>query len=245
MRGVAASALYGCLIALFAATGCDQLPGKPTEADRYVHPLKIVDFESLYATNCSGCHGANGRLGPAQPLGDPVYRAFAPDTVIRRKIHAGVDGTSMPAFGLTAGGPLSDPQIDALVVGLRAKWGGEAPGNVPTYAAELTSASDAGAVLRGANAFERFCGDCHGNEGRGNEHAGSVVDASYLGLRSDQGLRTSVVVHRPDLGKPDWRSYVPERAMSAREISDVVRWLIAQRPEHPGQPYPADPRGSR
>jgi mono/diheme cytochrome c family protein len=240
MKRVSSIACLACLLVLFAVLGCDALPGKPNEADRYVHPLKIVDFETLYATNCSGCHGARGILGPAQPLGDPVYLAFASDAVLRRKIHAGVDGTSMPAFGLTAGGRLSDPQIDALVAGLRAKWGSATPGNVPSYEAELTSDTE-----RGAHAFNRFCGECHGPDGRGNEKGGSVVDPSYLGLRSDQGLRTAVVVGRPDLEMPDWRSYVEGRAMSAQEISDVVGWLIAQRPEHPGQPYPTDLKGSR
>jgi mono/diheme cytochrome c family protein len=244
MKRAAAIARYACLLALLA---CDQLPGKPTEADRYVHPLDVVDFETLYATNCSGCHGANGKLGPAQPLGDPVYLAFAPDAVLRSKIHAGVDGTSMPAFGLTAGGPLSDQQIDALVAGLRTTWGGRPPGNVPSYEAEFAGDWGAGAAERGTRAFERYCGDCHGPDGRGDAEAGSVVDPSYLGLRSDQGLRTTVVAGRPDLEMPDWRSYIPGRVMSAQEISDVVGWLIAQRPEHPGQPYPTatDPRGSR
>jgi len=243
MKRVASVAGVAYLLVLFAVLGCDQLPGKPNEADRYVHPLKIVDFETLYATNCSGCHGAHGKLGPAQPLGDPVYLAFAPDAVLRRNIHTGVDGTSMPAFGLAAGGPLSDEQIDALVAGLRAKWGGSAPNDVPSYVYEA-----GGDVERGAGAFKQFCGECHGPDGRGgrgDKQAGSVVDPSYLGLRSDQGLRTTVVVGRPDLEMPDWRSYVPGRVMSAQEISDVVGWLIAQRPEHPGQPYPTEPRGSR
>jgi cytochrome c oxidase cbb3-type subunit 3/ubiquinol-cytochrome c reductase cytochrome c subunit len=53
-----------------------------------------------------------------------------------------------------------------------------------------------------------------------------------------------VIVGRADLGTPDWRGYVPGRAMTGQEISDVVAWLVAQRPTHPGQPYPA-PGGSQ
>jgi len=51
---------------------------------------------------------------------------------------------------------------------------------------------------------------------------------------SDQQLRTIVIVGRPELGAPDWRNNVPGHPMSAQEISDVVTWLAAQRPQLPG-----------
>ena len=37
---------------------------------------------------------------------------------------------------------------------------------------------------------------------------------------------------------PDWRNDISGRPLSEQEISDVVAWLAAQRPEIPGQPYP-------
>jgi hypothetical protein len=63
------------------------------------------------------------------------------------------------------------------------------------------------------------------------------VDGSYLGLVSNQGLRTTIIVGRPELGAPDWRGDVPGKAMSPGDVSDVVAWLAAQRPQFPGQPY--------
>jgi len=48
---------------------------------------------------------------------------------------------------------------------------------------------------------------------------------------SDQSLRTTVIAGRPDLGAPDWRGNVPGRSMSAQEVSDVVAWLTAKRPQ--------------
>jgi hypothetical protein len=57
------------------------------------------------------------------------------------------------------------------------------------------------------------------------------VDPAYLALVSDQGLRTTVIVGRPELKAPDWRGDVPGKAMSPDEISDVVVWLAAQRPQ--------------
>ena len=44
---------------------------------------------------------------------------------------------------------------------------------------------------------------------------GSVVDASYLALVSDQYLRTTVIAGRTDLGMPDWREYVKGQPMTA------------------------------
>src|SRR6185295_9404487 len=90
------------------------------------------------------------------------------------------------------------------------------------------SASKAGDVLQCATTFKTYCASCHGTNVDGGS-AGSSVDANFLNLVSDQGLRTTVVVGRADLGKPDWRGNVPDHPMSAQEIADVVAWLAAQR----------------
>ena len=48
------------------------------------------------------------------------------------------------------------------------------------------------------------------------------MDGTYLALVSDQGLRTTVIAGRPDLGAPDWRGNVRGKTMTSQEISDVV-----------------------
>ena len=88
--------------------------------------------------------------------------------------------------------------------------------------------------------WNAWCARCHGADGTGGPRGGSIVDGSYLGLVSDQGLRTAVLVGRPALGMPDWRSLVPGRPMSAADVADVVAWLAARRPPLPGQPYPTE-----
>jgi len=65
----------------------------------------------------------------------------------------------------------------------------------------------------------------------------AIVDDSYLALVSDQGLRTLVIAGRPDLRHPDWRGYVPGRAMTSQEVTDLVAWLVSKRAANPGQPY--------
>jgi cytochrome c oxidase cbb3-type subunit III len=225
------------LIALGLAPGCEsRLPGRPLPGAESLRPSQVMDFSVLYGGNCAGCHGADGRGGASVQLGDSVYLAFADDDVLRRVTASGVPGTAMPAFAQSAGGMLSDAQVEALVRGIRAHWGKpDALRGVesPPYAA---AEGDAG---RGARAFSVFCAGCHGADGRGGPKGSSVVDGTYLALVSAQHLRTTVLVGRPDLGAPDWRSDVAGQPMTADDVSDVVAFLVSQKSAFPGQPYPS------
>ncbi len=223
-RCVAAACLG--LVVLSLATGCDRLPGKPKAAERWMAPEQVTDFTQLYAQNCAGCHGADGRLGAARPLQDPLYLALAGTDVLHQVIAHGVPGTAMPAFAEHDGGSLTDAQIDILVTGMHSHWGRpEAVQDValPPYRLEE------GDVQRGAVVYSTFCAQCHGEGGRGGARGGSIVDPNYLALVSDQHLRTTVIAGRPDLGKPDWRTDVPGQPMTPQDIADVVTWLAAQR----------------
>jgi mono/diheme cytochrome c family protein len=222
-------------VALLATTACgtrDLAP--PTAEAQIIAPNKITDFNSLYGSNCAGCHGAAGNGGPAMALSNPIYLAVADDTTIRRVVSDGVPGTSMPAFAQDAGGMLTPAQIDAIVGGIRSRWaradalGGAVP---PPYASPTP-----GDPKHGGDVFGVYCASCHGADGSG-KWAGSIVNGSYLALVSDQGLRTTVICGRPELGVPDWRSDLPGMPMSPQDVTDVVAWLSAQRPQFPGQPY--------
>jgi mono/diheme cytochrome c family protein len=220
------------LVALVTtACGCNDAPGRPAMDSAVVAPDQIVDFAALYGTNCAGCHGANGTGGAAIALADPVYLAVADDATIRRVTAGGVPGTAMPAFAHSAGGLLTDEQIDVLVSGMRARW---AKADVPRDArGRLLAASAPGDRARGAGVYARACASCHGADGRGGQHAASIVDAAYLDLVSDRSLRTTILVGRPDMGAPHWRTDVPGTPLSPADVADVVAWLAAQRPARP------------
>ena len=217
------------VIAIIASgAGCPPLPGKPLEKDRWVAPSQVTDFRQLYAQNCAGCHGADGRLGPSRPLNDPLYLAFAGADVLRQVTAKGAPGTGMPGFAQSAGGNLTDEQIASLVQGMSAQW--RRPEDfknvtLPPYHPEST-----GDPQRGVAAYQTYCSRCHGADGGGGPSGGSIIDPNFLTLVSDQSLRTTIVAGRPDLGMPDWRGYVTDRPMSAQEISDVAAWLASQRP---------------
>lgn len=232
-------------LALLVA-GCNsRLPGQPTEAERWHAPNEITDFNQLYAQNCAGCHGAGGRLGAARSLNDPLYLAFVTDDAMHQAIAKGRAGTNMPAFSEQAGGHLTDQQIELIVNGMRTNWSkpDDFKGvSLPRYSVNETATASvvavnndtslktaqAGDASRGAAAYKTYCSSCHGTNGESGS-AGSIVDPNFLNLVSDQGLRTTVVVGRADLAKPDWRGNVPGHPMSAQEIDDVVAWLAAHR----------------
>jgi cytochrome c oxidase cbb3-type subunit 3 len=200
-----------------------------------VPPNEVLDFNVLYGQNCAGCHGVEGKGGAATALANPVFLAIADDAAIRRTAANGVPGTPMPAFAQSAGGMLTEKQIDAIVSGIRSWAEPNAVGDQtpPTYTAPIP-----GDPQRGADAYGTYCSSCHGTNGRGGPKASSIVDGSYLALVSDQQLRTIVIAGWFELGSPDWRGDVAGRPMSAQEVSDVVAWLSSQRPKFPGRPYP-------
>jgi mono/diheme cytochrome c family protein len=94
--------------------GCNW-PGKPGEDHRPVPEDRVTQFTTLYGLNCAGCHGADGKMGPAPPLNDPLFRALVPEKELESVITKGRHGTLMPAFGSEGGGPLRGVQIKALL----------------------------------------------------------------------------------------------------------------------------------
>ncbi len=211
--------------------------GKPHNTAETLAPNEVLEFGALFSANCAGCHGENGPGGAAIALANPVYLALADDGAIRNVIANGVRGTAMPAFAESAGGLLTNKQIDAITQQIRARW--SKPGildgvNPPAYAAK-----SAGDPQRGQAVYKTYCESCHGPDGHGGPKGSAITDDSFLALVSDQGLRTIVIAGRPELGAPDWRENVRGKPMSDQEVTDIVAWLASRRVEVPGQPYSA------
>ena len=218
-----------------ALAGCNSLPGRPGD-DPVPRPEQVSDFATLSRDNCSGCHGTEGKAGAAISLGDPVYQALVDDATLRQVITNGRPGTLMPAFGQSAGGMLTDQQISVLVDGMRKRWANPSALNgavPPPYAA-----SAAGDAQHGAGVYQASCAMCHGPEAQGGPVAGSITNGSFLGLVTDQELRTMIIVGVPSAGMPNWRDHVPG-PLSSQDVSDLVAWLGTHRPNFPGQPYPS------
>jgi cytochrome c oxidase cbb3-type subunit 3 len=230
-----------CVLVGLAATlasGCGAPHGQPNKGSEVLAPKEVLAFGTLYAENCAGCHGGDGRGGAAIALANPVYLAIADDAAIRKVIADGMRGTSMPAFAEIAGGMLTDAQIDVIAKEIRSRWSKQGALDTATTAPSYAPKS-AGDAHRGEVAYKTYCESCHGPGGRGGRKASPITEDSFLALVSDQGLRTIVIAGRPELGAPDWRGNVPGKPMSDQEVTDVVAWLASRRVHNPGQPYSA------
>jgi cytochrome c oxidase cbb3-type subunit III len=230
---------YRCSAALLSLllSACSSPPGRPHTGSEILAPNEISDFRTLYTDNCAACHGMQGRGGAAIALADPVYLAVVDESAMRKIIANGVRGTSMPAFAQSAGGILTDKQIDVITGEIRSRW--SRPGildgaNPPSYAAKSP-----GNMEDGEASFKTYCSSCHGPQGQGGPKGSSITNDSFLALVSDQGLRTTIIAGRPELGAPDWRGNVLGKPMTDQEVTDVVAWLASRRVQNPGQPYSA------
>jgi len=232
LQYLCASAMLSLLL-----SGCSSPHGQPQGDSEAMAPSQVSDFATLYSQNCAGCHGAQGRGGPAIALADPVYLAIVDQGAMRKVIENGIHGTSMSAFAQSAGGMLTNKQIDVITSGILSNWSQKGildGSNPPSYAANT-----AGNAGNGEHVYGTYCASCHGPGGQGGPKGSAIINDSFLALVSDQELRTIVIAGRPELGAPDWRGNVPGKPMTDQEITDVVAWLASRRVQNPGQPYSA------
>jgi cytochrome c oxidase cbb3-type subunit III len=216
---------------LVLLSGCDSpLPGKPDPKNKFVAPSEIKDFTKLYGKNCAGCHGKEGKMGPAPPLNDAVFLAIAPDDELAKVIAGGRKGTEMPAFAKEQGGTLTAEQVQILAVGLKKKWG-DAAAEKKTWPAYVVPA-ETGDVDRGKAVFARVCATCHGQEGHGKEKQGPINDPAFLALASEQVLRRFVITGRSDLGMPNCAEH-EGGALTAPEVNDLVALLMSWKQKGP------------
>jgi mono/diheme cytochrome c family protein len=236
------------------AAGCD-FPGRPDPADRPLLPDQVLDFRVLYGQNCAGCHGANGKLGPAPPLNDPLFRAIVPVEELESVISQGRAKTLMPAFAQQNGGPLTTAQIQVLVKEIKGMpykanesasliaphWDPvpQPPEGVPPFLSGSTGGTGkhVGNKQRGAGVFMMACAVCHGNDGKGirqgDETRRAIRDPVFLALISDQELRRFVITGRPDLGMPTFAQPRPDDAnfspLTDQDVTDLVQLLASWR----------------
>jgi mono/diheme cytochrome c family protein len=123
----------------------------------------------------------------------------------------------MPAFAQSAGGMLTDAQVDALVAGMRGAWRVQnafGPAAPPAYAQ-----ASSGDPHRGEQTYDRRCAGCH------EKTPQQVTGQDYLALISDQALRSIIIAGRPDIAQPDWRQNGAGAPLSAQDVDDLVAYL--------------------
>jgi len=95
---------------------------------RHVVPWNLARGRELFASNCAGCHGEEGRGSWAPELNNEDFLAAATDGMLQATIVRGRKGTAMRAFGRGANGlsDLSPQAIDDIVAYMRS-WSTRVP----------------------------------------------------------------------------------------------------------------------
>jgi cytochrome c oxidase cbb3-type subunit III len=224
-------ALAFCIAAV--ASGCSGAPGYPPSA--IARPQDQMDFATLYGQNCAACHGRNGQNGPAIDLANPEYQALIDDGTMRKWISNGMPGTQMPAFAQSAGGMLTDAQINSIIMGMRSHWRAQnafAGATPPAYAQ-----NQAGDAQRGQQTYQARCAGCHQSSRQ------QITGRDYLALVGNQALRSIILAGRPDIGQPDWQHDAPQgktaAPLSAQEVDDIITYMGTLRNPQPVRSGPS------
>jgi mono/diheme cytochrome c family protein len=193
---------------------------------------------TLYAENCSVCHGLAGEGIGSNPALDNPGLAGTDSGTLNKIISRGLYGTSMPAWNETDGGPLSDYQIGTL--GQLIQFGnwqetGDRVVNLglapmipfatdpdPEVLAGLSDLPEGDILILGINVYAQKCVACHGADGLGTNLAPGLNDQAVREKPLDELDRT-VRYGVPGTLMAGW-----ENAITLEELNAVLalisRW---------------------
>lgn len=192
----------------------------------------LEDAMTLYAENCSVCHGLSGEgIGATPALNRPELQAADPDS-LEKIISRGLFNTAMPAWNKADGGPLSDYQVDELVALIQqGDWQatqervvnlGLAP-RVPFTAqpdpqilAELAGLPQGDVLSRGVVIYAEQCVACHGADGLGAALA-PALNEPLVRAKDPAELERTVLNGVPATLMAAWQNKLP-----ADDITAVV-----------------------
>ena len=234
LAGILATALIAIAIPLYAIHENDRLEA----AQAAQLAIDLDEAMSLYAENCSVCHGLAGEgIGAIPPLNNPALQTM--DAAALEKIIArGLYGTSMPAWHLDDGGPLSDYQIGQMVALIQlGDWQatqdrvvnlGLAP-LVPFTAETDPVVIDAvkmlpeGDVLAaGIELYATECVACHGVDGLGTSLAPALNDPAVR-AKDPAELERTILLGVPGTLMAGWDKALDD-AQIAAALELITRW---------------------
>ncbi len=175
-----------CIGLLSAAAGCAFAQQQGQHAGEY-SPADIQQGATVYASQCTNCHGPNGDQVSGVDLRSGRFRNAASDDDLRRIVTNGIQGTSMP------GRRLDPPDMAGLIAYLR---------NMRDFKAGAVAPGDA---VRGMAVFEGKgqCATCHRVNGKGSHVApdlsdiGSARSAGVLQQALIDPTATMLPINRP------------------------------------------------
>jgi putative heme-binding domain-containing protein len=177
----------GCWLGLLcAAVGCAFAQQQVQHAGEYA-PADIQHGATVYASQCTNCHGPNGDQVSGVDLRSGRFRNAASDDDLRRIVTNGIQGTSMP------GRRLDPPDMVGLIAYLR---------NMRDFKSGPVTLGD---PVRGQALFEGKgqCTTCHRVNGKGSHAApdlsdiGSARSAAVLQQTLLDPTATMLPIYRP------------------------------------------------
>lgn len=213
-------------------------PTRIVSAQEDVLAVQLDEAMTLYAENCAVCHGLNGEgIGATPALNNPALVTM-PFEEIQKTIARGRYQTAMPAWSLLDGGPLSDYQIDELVLLIQyGDWAetGDRVVNLglaplvpftteadPALLAQVGTLTDGATLQTAVQIFAANCVSCHGADGLGTSIAPALNDEDTRAKTADELTRTLTLGNTGTL-MAGWSNTLTPEEISAL-ITLIQRW---------------------
>lgn len=230
----------GATMLIVAALGFYMLneQDRIAEAQAQVLSIQLDESMTLYAENCSVCHGMNGEgIAAIPPLNNPALKTM-PFEEIYKTIARGRYQTAMPAWSIEDGGPLSDYQIDELVALITyGDWNetGDRVVNLglaplipftaepdPALFAEVSNLPDGATLQTAVQLFAETCVACHGADGLGTGIAPALNDLDTREKTAEELTRTITFGNAGTL-MAGWSSILTPEQINAL-VTLITRW---------------------
>jgi len=186
----------------------------------------------LYARMCAVCHGPKGegyKADQAPALREAGFLASASDAFLRESIVNGRLGSTMSAWGRTSGGPLTDPQVDAVIAFMRL-W--QPRKKLPLDEKPLVGDRGRGGLLY----HQHECVKCHGWRGVEGPNA-RLGNPGFLANASNGFLRLAIRNGRPGTQMAAFGSKLGDQGVE--DVIALIRtWANPPPPRPPRHPDP-------
>ncbi len=170
---------------------------------------------TVYAENCTACHGSGAGTLIAPPLDSADLRAH-PAEELERIIRNGVPGTLMTAWE----GQLSDQEI-AAVLTLLYRWPEVMASGIAFPEAEMNDfPSTPQMIAEGQQLFNIACKACHGVDGYGTPMAPALNNQLFLTETPDAAIYQIIAGGVSGTLMPAWGS-----RLSDYELQTLVAYL--------------------
>ena len=213
-------------------------PARIIKSQTQIQQIQLDDAMTLYAQNCSVCHGLSGEgIGSIPPLNNPALQTMAYDD-LTKTIARGRFNTAMPAWSKEDGGPLSDYQVSELVGLVQSgDWNATQDRVVnlglaplvpfttepdPALFAEVANLPDGVTLQTAITIFATNCVACHGADGLGSGIAPALNDPLVREKTPDELTRT-VTFGNPGTLMAGWNNALTMEEIAAM-VTLVQRW---------------------